>query len=239
MKLSNRMTMLCLPGLLLMLPMGVSAQWQNKPYTEWTEKEALNILNNSPWAQTQEVADTTDMFNTSKKLDSNQTNRVAETARVKFRIRLFSARPIRQATTRLIEIKQKGKMNEQLAAQLRALVDAGFSEYVVITLVVDTSEAGNQAGALAVVLDKQLTSELKSETYLLAKGGARVFLQEYQAPRRDGFGARFIFPRNVNGKPIINPDSRDLTFHTKLRDGPDFNMRFKVKDLALDGKLEY
>ena len=239
MKLSNRMTTLCLPSLLLMLPITLSAQWQEKPYGKWSEKEAVNVLNNSPWGQTQEVADTTDMFDIRKTLDSGQIARVAENERAKFRIRFFSAKPIRQATCRLIEIKQKGKEDEQLAAKLQALVDADFSSYVVVTLVIDTAEAGSQRGALATMLDKQITSELKSETYLLAEGGQRVFLKEYQAPHRDGFGARFIFPRNPDGKPIINPDSREVIFHTQLKDGPNFHMRFKVKDMMLDGKLEY
>jgi hypothetical protein len=233
------MTMLCLPSLLLMIPIALSAQWQKKPYGEWSEKEAVNVLNNSPWGQTQEFADTTAMFDTRKTLDSGQSSRVSETARTRFRIRFFSAKPIRQATSRLIEIKQKGKEDGQLAARLKALVDADFSRYVVITLVIDTAETPNQTGALATILVKQITSDLKSETYLLATGGERVILQEYQPPRQDPFGARFIFPRTVDGKPIINPDSREVIFHTQLKDGPNFNMRFKVKDMVLDGKLEY
>ena len=38
MKLSKRMTMLSVPVLLLMLASAVSAQWQKKPYSEWSQK---------------------------------------------------------------------------------------------------------------------------------------------------------------------------------------------------------
>lgn len=232
------MTNLWLPALLLGLPIAVSAQWQKKPPSEWSQKEVLSILNNSPWAQTQAFADTEKMFDSSKTLDANP-NRVAETARTNFRVRFFSAKPVRQAITRLIAIKQKGGVSDELASQLQALVDAKFSDYVVVTLLVDTEEAGNQRGAVATMLDKQMTSQLKSETFLLVKGGERVFLQEYQAPRRDGFGARFIFPRNPDNKPLIGPDSSEILFHTQLNGGPTISLRFKVKEMMWEGKLEY
>lgn len=234
-------TSLSLPALIalvLAFPLVAFGQWQKKPYADWSEKDALNVLNNSPWAQTQEISDTTDMFNTSKRLDSNQTNRVAETARIKFRVRFFSARPIRAATTRLVEIKQKGEVSPDLAQRLKALVDAEFADYIVITLVLDASEAGSQRGAFTTMLETQVSSEVANETYLLASG-ERIPLKEYQAPRRDGFGARFLFPRNVDGRPVINPGTRDITFHTKLKGGPTFHMKFKVKEMIYDGKLEY
>ncbi|MCI0389485.1 MAG: hypothetical protein MOB07_12080 [Acidobacteria bacterium] len=34
------------------------AQWEKKPYTEWSEKEAQKLLNDSPWSQTQVFSDT-------------------------------------------------------------------------------------------------------------------------------------------------------------------------------------
>src|SRR6267143_2601573 len=88
--------------LLLLFPIAVSAQWQKKPYTEWSEKEALNVLNNSPWGQTQTVADTSKMFDTGRTLASGE-SRVAEVPQTNFRIRFFSAKPIRQAISRLVE----------------------------------------------------------------------------------------------------------------------------------------
>jgi hypothetical protein len=238
MKPSTRMTMLCLPVLLLMFASALSAQWQKKPYGEWSQKEVMNVLNNSPWAQSQEVADTDKMFDSSKTLGANP-NRVAETARTSYRIRFFSAKPTRQALCRLIEIKQKGKVSEELAAQLKGLVDAEFKDYVVLTLVIDTSEAGNQTGPSAAMLQKQVTAQLKADTWVLAKGGERVFLQEYQIPRHDGFGARFLFPRNPGGKPLLGPDSSEILFHTKLDGGPTLIVHFKVKDMTWEGKLEY
>ena len=38
-----------------------AAQWNKKPYTEWSEKESMKVLNDSPWAQTQTITDTSQM----------------------------------------------------------------------------------------------------------------------------------------------------------------------------------
>jgi hypothetical protein len=138
-----------------------------------------------------------------------------------------------------MEIKQKGNVSKQLAAQLKALADADFPDYVIITVVTEFTESGTAMGTAGALLEKQVTLQLKNETYLLGKGGQRIFLQEYQPPRKDGLGARFIFPRVVDGKPIITPESGDVLFYSRLTDGPELSMRFKVKDMMFGGKLEY
>lgn len=51
--------------------------------------------------------------------------------------------------------------------------------------------------------------------------------------------SKFIFPRNVNGKPVIAPDSTEIKFYSGIPSKYGLNMRFKVKDMMVDGKLEY
>jgi hypothetical protein len=233
-----RLTMLCVIALLLMLSAGSLAQWQKKTYKQWSEKEALTVLNSSPWGQTQTYTDTSRMFDEGRAVDSGQ-RREVEVPQVNFRIRFFSSKPIRQATSRLVELMQKGQVNKQLAAQLDGLANASFPDYVVVTVVTEVAQAGSLMGLAASLLDRQTTSQLKNDTYLSIKGGKRVFLLEYQAPRKDGFGARFVFPRNVDGKPFITGDGDEVLFHSTLNAGPDLNMRFKIKDMIFDGNLEY
>src|SRR5262249_62282288 len=44
------------------LVLGAGAQKKMKPWTEWSEKEALKILNESAWGQTQTDTNTAEMF---------------------------------------------------------------------------------------------------------------------------------------------------------------------------------
>jgi hypothetical protein len=80
---------------------------------------------------------------------------------------------------------------------------------------------------------------LKNSTYLERSDGKRVFLEQYTPPGNDGFGARFIFPRMLDGKPFLSPEFTMVRFVADLGSSIKFHMTYKVKDMVLDGKLEY
>lgn len=250
MRILNRILM---PGALLLVligPHAVSAQWNKKPYTEWSEKDVSRLLENSPWSQTQTFTDTSKNFST-----SGGTTAIADLINVNFRIRFLSAKPVRQAIIRSVELQQKGKLPDQMAAQLKAFAAADFPDYIIVTVLCESDKASNMLQQGLSLLQKLKTSELKNNTYLVGKDGERLFLQEYQSPRNDGLGARFVFPRMVNGKPFITPESGEILFHSDLSGGSGLNStipnssgrssgftlstRYKVKEMMFDGKLEY
>ncbi|HLG15117.1 MAG TPA: hypothetical protein VJH03_11530 [Blastocatellia bacterium] len=245
MEQSNRTQLVVAMVLSFAFVVTASAQLEKKSYEQWSEKEATQLLNDSPWCQTQAVTDTSKMFDTNRRLDSGQT-RVADVTTVNFRIRFFSAKPVRQAMSRSIELKQKGQVSEQMAAQLKALATADITDYIMVTVTVDAPNPSQALTDATSVLLKLNTAVLKNNTYLLVKGGQRLFISEYQPPRRDGFGARFVFPRVVDGNPFITPESGEVQFFSDLNN--EFRMenkpvtlstRFKAKDMMFDGKLEY
>ncbi len=225
--------------LLLAIWQGAAAQIDKKPYTEWSEKDAEKLLEKSGWAQTQIFTDNSGTFSTGpgRTVNSSQT-RAAGVNQVNFHIRFLSAKPVRQAISRIMEIRQKGEVSDQMAAQLRSFATSDFPDYVIVTLTVDGTESGGQTREATALLNKLTTVDLKNNTYLLIKD-QRVFLQEYQAPRRDGLGARLIFPRQVDGKPIIAAESDEVRFVSELASTFKLNMRYKVKEMIYQGKLEY
>ena len=224
-------------ALMLSYPLVVTAQWNKKPYTEWSEKDAIKVLNDSPWCQTQAVTDTSQMTGQGRAADSGQ-SRVQEVFNVNLRIRFLSAKPTRQAISHLMELTNRDKISPQLAERLKAFAAADFPDYIVITVTSESDKASRLLQQTQASFYKLTTGELKNNTYLLS-GGQRVFLKEYQPPGNDGLGARFIFPRMVDGKPFITPASGDVLFHSEPPGATVLNMRYKVKEMVYDGKLEY
>ncbi len=222
--------------LVLTFPLALSAQWNKKPYTEWSEKEATKLLNDSPWCQTQALTDTSQMTGQAR-ADSSQ-SRVQEVFNVNIRIRFLSAKPVRQAISHLMELTNREKISAQLAARLKAFAAADFPDYIVITVTSESDKASRLLQQTQASFYKLTTNELKNNTYLLA-GGQRVFIKEYQPPGNDGLGARYIFPRMVDGKPFIMPETADVLFHSEPLGTVMLNMRYKVKEMMYDGKLEY
>ena len=230
------------------------AQWEKKPYAEWSEKEAQKLLNDSPWCQTQVISDTSQMIGNERL--SSGASRVANVFHVNFRIRFLSAKPVRQAISRVMELKQKGAADERLASQLRAFAAADFPDYVVITVLCDSDQPNMRLQEATALLNNRTTADLKNNTFLELKDGRRVFLQEYQPPRNDGLGARFIFPRLIEGKPYITAESGEIHFASELSSGGVsrsqasgggssgplnylLDRRFKVAAMNFQGKLEY
>lgn len=225
---------------------GPTNQKTDKPWTEWTQKDAEKVLSSSPWSQTQVDTDTSEMFfsptsdpnrvrstaNDGSRMEGGATNQAVN---VKFIVRFFSARPVRQALVRMMELKQKPDPAVQERMHAFANVESG--ESIILTLSFETTDQ-RYGGQVMQAMNSANTGILKNETYL-ERDGKRNFLHEYIPPGKDGFGARFIFLRVVDEQPFINNNSGDVRFVTKYPKGMKVDRRFKVGDMLLDGKLEY
>jgi hypothetical protein len=233
------------------LVIGVEAQKKVKPWTEWTEKEALKMLNDSPWGQTQTDTDTSEMFYSPNSQNRNPIgNRPLDTSggsnndrttqgqtnqatNVDYRIRLLTAKPIRQALARRAQIQ-----NPQLAEQLKAFAEQHTDKYIVVAVDFESRDR-RYSGPAMQIFNSANTGVLKNNTYLENNDGKRLFLQEYIAPINDGMGAKFVFPRTQNNEQFVNEQSGYLRFYSEVAKNIKLNMRFKIADMMYDGKLEY
>jgi hypothetical protein len=225
---------------------------KTKPWTEWSEKDAEKILNDSAWGQTQtegggtQTGDSSTSAFTATTLARREDSSTSAAAKVEsgekrespsvhFRVRLMSAKPIRAAFVRMIELQ--GAPAEKVA-QLRPFVDRDFADYVVVTITMD----GNDRKVMGPVVQELKNGDpavLKTTTYLERKDGKRVALMDYRPPIEDGLGAKFVFPRTLDGKPFLDASSGEVRFATELGKALKINRRFKISEMMYDGKLEY
>jgi hypothetical protein len=247
MNLSKRILLPGILGLLLVFSFSASAQWDKKPYTEWNAREAEKVIKDSPWGKTQVFTSPGVSYNTgisggggiAATRGGKPPDRPTDALHVNFRIYFLSAKPVRQAFSRLMELKQKKGPSEELAEQLKAFASGEFLEYIIIAVDCDSDQAGENVQEGKSLLQRSGTATLKNNTFIETKGGSRVFLQEFQQPRRDGLGARFVFPRLKDGKPFITGDSDEIHFYAQLSDTYKLDRRYKIKDMMYEGKLEY
>lgn len=229
-------------AVLLFCTMTVLPQWAKKPPAEWSKKDVEKMLTDSPWSRMEVTSDATTLFNrgpVGQPSQQTSTGRVPDAVYVKIHVNFFSSKPVRLALARKIELENQGKINDQMAQQLKTFTEGQFQEYVVVTLSVDTTTPGSNVQEALGLLPTLSIATLKNSTFLEVKGGKRVFLADYKPPSGDGFGAKLLFPRMVNGEPFIGPESGDVRVYAPLSDKYTINQRFKVKDMFYDGKLEY
>jgi hypothetical protein len=233
---------------------------QEKPWAQWTKAEAEKILNHSAWGQTQTDTDTSEMMYspTSQGGTSSSTrssvmgsqsdrtsvnnNRAAQGANnqaisVNYHVRLLSAKPVRQAFMRMIELAQKTPEQELLDG-LRAFVDRDFGNFIVVAVSFDSTD-GRYSGPAMQAFASAGAGTLKNKTYLERKDGKRVFLMDYHAPINDGLGAKFIFPRIVDEKKFLNAESGSFRFYSEVSSQLKLNVTFKLSDMMYNGQLEY
>ena len=254
-KLSAVLSLVCL------LASGPLAQKvSQKPWTEWSKKDAEKLLDDSPWAQTQVETDTSEMFyspttqgqgrsstnsrtavgNGTIGTTSTGNNRAEEGATnqatsVKFHIFWFSARPVRQALARQAALRQGGA----ITPQIKAFAESTSAQQVVVAV---TFESTDQRYSARVMQDfnSAVTASLHNGTYLERADGKRIFLQEYIPPTQNSLAAAlFIFPRVVGELPLLSRDSGEVRFVSEFSNSLKLNMKYKVSDMIFDGRLEY
>ena len=233
---------------------------QEKSWTAWTKAEAEKILNGSPWGHTQTETDTSEMMyspttqsgllnGTRAGVVGGQTERQSisssraaqgalnQAISVNYHVRLLSAKPVRQALMRVIELAQK-EPDKRLLRDLQAFVERDFSEFIVVAVAFDSTD-GRYSGPALQAFSSATIGTLKNKTYLERKDGKRIFLMDYHAPINDGLGAKFIFPRVVDERNFLNAGSGSFRFYSEVGNQIKLNVTFKMSDLMYNGQLEY
>jgi len=234
-------------SILILFAASAAAQ-KTKPWTEWSAKDAEKVMNDSAWGQTQTESDTQQPESASAITQVSSSgaardnlNRTPESGEgktsmsVRYRVRFLSAKPIRAAFVRMVELQ--GAPPERVTL-LRTFVDRDFGDYIVVTITIDGNDQKRIAPAVAEISNADATV-LKTTTYLERKDGKRVALMDYRAPVQDGLGAKFVFPRTIDGKPFIEATSGEVRFATEVGKAVKISKRFKVSEMMYDGKLEY
>jgi hypothetical protein len=246
--------------ILLTLPIIGNGQKKDYSWMELPKKDAERMLTNSPWSQVQVDTDLSEMMYSPTKpgtagiaqstaargvtseqqaINNNRADRGAlnEAVGVSYRISFLSSRPVRQALARVILAAER-EPNDQLISQLQAFVERDFSAYIAIAVTVK-SDDGRLSGPALQAINSAVTATLKNKAFLERQDGKRLFLQEYHAPIRDNLGAKFIFPRTVDGEPFLNSTSGTVRFYAEFNDSFKLNMRYKIADMIYADKLEY
>ncbi len=211
----KRTLIACGLGLALICTARAADFWLEKPYTQWREKEARQILTGSPWTYVYQWG----------YIGSIQQN-IAGTGDserefvVILRVHLFSARAVRRAYVALIARGDQAQFN-----RYRDIANRDYPDEIVVSLTVDSKPKGVSA---VFDVERALHSlslpELRQNTFLATNSGKKVYIKDYIAPTPDGSGAKFIFPRYADdGTPLVTRDDKSLRFQTT---------KIKIKSLS-------
>jgi hypothetical protein len=183
--------------------------WEN-PFDKWSVKDVQKMMSDSPWASTSTTSNVS--------LQRQETGGGERETFYKFTARFFSSLPIREAYVRLSRIgnnydSMTAEQKQKYDAQFNKPLTLDFSDKIVVAL--DFRSDPNDANFtrdLKNYLDTATAATLKQNVYLITKTNGRIELIEYYAPGKMLPAGTFVFPRMIDGKPVVNATDKDLRF---------------------------
>jgi len=239
--------------LVLLVIVGSAIAQKDKKWTEWDKKETQKMLEDSPWAKKQNETDTSEGFftptsaggvngarTTASNSSANGQGATNQSTNVVYFVRFLSARPIREALVRSMELNNPG-MDAAAVTKLHTWGEGKSPDYIVVTVSYQGGQGSDQRTTNPVMqaFNSAVTATIKNKTYLQRSDGKQLFLDEYAPPGKDGFGARFIFPRLLEEKLFLDSNTKEVRFYSELSGDIKIDRRFKIADMMYQGELEY
>ncbi len=216
---------LALVASLLLLSCAVSAQKiLERPFEKWSKDESLELLNNSPWAQTYQSVSGAAAAAANDALRAQSDNRLVGAERGRSErsggpppviVRLHSSLAIRAALTRLNQIganydklddKGKAKFNESARGMLEC---SQCKNYYVVTLTQATNATGQ--GVEEAIFQGLTNEQMKGNVTLKNEKGETRELAHFLPPQKRGDSAVFFFARNdADGKTLIDKSNSEV-----------------------------
>lgn len=212
----------------LVFVLASAAAAQQKPWSQWDKKETEKMLNSSAWGQTQSETYSGQL---TVQMGTGEPNQAIT---YNYRVRLFSAKPIREAFARNVMLANPNLR----ASQLENFVNGDYSESIVVAVMWDGFDR-RVTGPIGQEFSSATTAVFKNKAYLERKDGKRIWLEEYAAPGSDNTGAKFVFPRMLDGKPFAADGDEFIRFVVDMERGANINWKFKLSEMMYNGKLEY
>src|SRR5512145_2110999 len=180
--------------------------WETKDFTKWTDKECAKLLNDSPWAYELKVIQQGNL---------GGMGGAEGQAYVKYNIRFISALPIRQAQVRQAQIANKydslsAEQKQAFDKQTDAFLNADYGDKVVIGVTYDTNVQQN-VQELARYWQARTAEVMINSVFLVPDKGTKAKLISYTPPKGAQTDFTFVFPREVDGNPLISEENKNLT----------------------------
>jgi hypothetical protein len=240
----------------------IALQWWNeKPYTQWSIKQILAMLDDSPWvglspagARREELVYDGRLYPLHPQSDPYHS---AGWIPIFYRVRLLTAKPIREAYLRRIALDLNTSVNvkdlsiseaERQQSRFENFIDSnpdsfiikGEDEFIILSL---TLTAGIYPSRGEDFYGEELSptnlSALIKNTKLETDTGKRLPMSDYVAPGQDLLGMKILFKRKLpDGTYFIAEGDKQLRFETHLNN-KKVKVGFDLTKMIYKGNLEY
>jgi hypothetical protein len=212
-----------------------SSNFFQQPFFKWSEDEAVQVLNASPWAKQETFTHIVSGQGSGRSGEKEIYNT--------FYVRFLSAPPIRKAYARIQQIQygydnmeREDKLRFEKAQQPNIRMDA--SQWIVVSIAFRSNDP-NEESDVRRFFQSETVRTLKTKAFLSTPACSQVEISAYFPPREESVGAKFVFPRVVDGVPVVTKDCDSITFELLEVPGADPNLHatFSVAPMVINGEI--
>jgi hypothetical protein len=206
-------------------------------FSRWSMDKAVQILNASPWARQE----------TMTRVISGVGSGISGEKEIynTFYIRFLSARPVREAYARIQQInhgydRMSPEQKRRFEMAQSANLDMDVRQWIVVSVSFRSNDP-NEESSVRRFLQSETVKTLKNKVYLSTAACPQLELSAYFPPREESVGAKFIFPREANGAPVVTKDCETITLEMLGFTGANSRLRatFSIKPMAVGGELVF
>src|SRR5262249_12499637 len=133
-----------------------------------------------------------------------------------FFVRLLSARPVREAYARIQQIRAgydglSPEEKRRIDASLLSVLKLDTSRWIVVTVSFRTNDESTEI-AVRQFFETQTTDSMSLRARLSTDRFAQVELAAYFSPVDEEVGAKFVFPRRVDGVAVASKEDQNVVF---------------------------
>ncbi|HEX7287925.1 MAG TPA: hypothetical protein VF532_17180 [Candidatus Angelobacter sp.] len=222
--------------------------WAKKDWKQWSNEDCKRILEESPWASRWSRSDIK-MANVATRTSGTQgVGSEAETG-VFYVVQLRSALPIRQAVVRQALIANKfdrldAKQQESMLKQTEDFLDRKYDDVIVVHVIYGSNVQEYNRDLAAFWQTHYPEGAVPQEALLHGPKGQKITPTRLLSPRGGAQEFELIFPRLVEGEPLLGPHDKTLGVEFASPAVGSVSaarvfVEFKVDKMVVNGQVAY
>ncbi len=223
-------------GTLSLLAAAAGFSWSEEQLVpRWSFSRTSEVLNSSPWAR----------HETFSRVIAGVGSGVAGEKEIfdTFYVRFLSAKPIREAFARIQQLEYGyERLSVEEKRRLDSLIQPGlqtdFGRWIVVAVAFRSNDPNEESDARRF-FQKETAETLKNKAFLSTDQFPQIAVAAYFAPREESVGAKFVFPRSIDGVPVVSRDCRTIAFELIGVPGasPRLRASFETKEMMVNGEI--
>ncbi len=212
--MKSRITLTFIAILIFSVLSYAQGPWAKKDWKQWSKDDCKKVLEDSPWSYKWiESTPKTANFAT----PSQGTGGVGSDSDVAayYIVQIRSARPVRAAVVRQMLIqnnydKSEDNVKKNMDAQTQGYLDRSYEDVIVVHVVYGSENADYNRSLAAFWQNHFPEGYIPVDTLFHGSNGQKISPTKIISPKNGAQEFEFVFPRSVDGKPLIEADAKTI-----------------------------